>query len=619
VPDGGFPARVDSQLLELASQQATGCLTLTDPEGEQALVWFRDGDVYAVSVPGRRPLLGVRLMSSGALTPEALAEALEVQRTELQGWRLGELLVRLGFVERAVVEAFVCEQVRDQVADLLHWHVTERKFRNGKRTRQDVAPPMAVTDLLASARRRDEQWAAIVPFIGGADAVPVLSTAAPASSDVILGPYDWSLLCKVDGNRTVADLADDCGFTVHEAGMVVVGLLEAGLVEIDGGEAEETAVPWWTEDNPTDDEVAASVAKVTAALSDMGLTATRSPFTAAPSLAPPAEQRRPSPFTAAPAVALAEVVSLDAEREARDEQDRRAAEDAARREAERIEAERLAAEEAARVEAERVEAERLAAEEAARLEAERVEAERLAAEEAERVEAERAAQEEMTRWAAEEAERHAQEAARLALEREQAELLARGLAEPVPGLEEPMWAQPAEVAPAFEIELEPEPVSAASFADIYGAVSAPEPEVDDEPAPVVVLEPAASYAASFDADVVEPAAFEPGAFEPPTFEPAAESMPESMPESLPEVVPARVPDYSGGFVVNPQVTQPQASDGADMAALLRELSSLGAPIDDGARPGMAGMAGMAGNGQVVTRPAPAQDPKAKKKKGFFGR
>ena len=79
------------------------------------------------------------------------AEALEVQGTELQGWRLGELLVHLGFVDRAVVESFVTEQVRDQIADLLSWPVAEKKFRNGKRTRQDVAPPSRVVDLLAAA------------------------------------------------------------------------------------------------------------------------------------------------------------------------------------------------------------------------------------------------------------------------------------------------------------------------------------------------------------------------------------------------------------------------------------------------------------------------------------
>ena len=45
----------------------------------------------------------VLLMWLGELITEqgmSLAEALEVQRTELQGWRLGELLVHLGFVDR---------------------------------------------------------------------------------------------------------------------------------------------------------------------------------------------------------------------------------------------------------------------------------------------------------------------------------------------------------------------------------------------------------------------------------------------------------------------------------------------------------------------------------------
>lgn len=83
VTDGTLEAQVENMLLELATQEATGALTVSNPDGEQSIVWFRDGRVYSVSVPGRRPLLGVRLMSSGALTPESLAEALEVQRTEL--------------------------------------------------------------------------------------------------------------------------------------------------------------------------------------------------------------------------------------------------------------------------------------------------------------------------------------------------------------------------------------------------------------------------------------------------------------------------------------------------------------------------------------------------------
>src|SRR3954467_10642908 len=135
-------------LVQLAEEDSTGCLHISDAEGDEALIYYKGGLVYAVSVPGQRPQLGAKLISSGALAPEALADALEAQRTELQGWRLGELLVHLGYVAQAVCEAFVKEQVQDSVWDLIRWPEGKWRFRKNEKTREDVAPPMAVTDLL---------------------------------------------------------------------------------------------------------------------------------------------------------------------------------------------------------------------------------------------------------------------------------------------------------------------------------------------------------------------------------------------------------------------------------------------------------------------------------------
>ena len=92
---------------------------MTDAAGEQSEVYFKDGFVYSLYVPGRRAQLGARLIAAGDLSPEALSSALDVQTNELQGWRLGELLVHLGYVERVVVEAFVIEQLKDAMAVLL--------------------------------------------------------------------------------------------------------------------------------------------------------------------------------------------------------------------------------------------------------------------------------------------------------------------------------------------------------------------------------------------------------------------------------------------------------------------------------------------------------------------
>src|SRR5665213_3550496 len=145
---------IEIALGNLADEQATGCLHVVDDDGAEALIYLKAGLVYAVSVPGQRPQLGARLISSNALVPENLAEALEAQRTELQGWRLGELLVHLGFVEQDVVEAFVQEQVRDGFTDLMNWTSGRWRFRKAEKTREDVGPPTPLADLLAEVHLR---------------------------------------------------------------------------------------------------------------------------------------------------------------------------------------------------------------------------------------------------------------------------------------------------------------------------------------------------------------------------------------------------------------------------------------------------------------------------------
>jgi hypothetical protein len=235
-------------LLQLADDESTGCLHISDAEGDEALVFFKTGLVYAVFVPGRRPQLGAKLVSSGALAPEALADALEAQRTELQGWKLGELLVHLGYVDQPVVEAFVKEQVHDALWDLIRWTEGRWKFRKNERAREDVAPPMPVPDLLSNLRERGYEWETISAVVHGPTAVPVLSTSGGGAPETTLDPDAWSMLCKIDGERSVAELARDCGYTMFEAGQVLVALVNAGLVDIEedvqvGAVAEVEATP----------------------------------------------------------------------------------------------------------------------------------------------------------------------------------------------------------------------------------------------------------------------------------------------------------------------------------------------------------------------------------------
>ena len=219
-------------LHSLAADAVTGCLHVVDPEDREALVYLRDGEVYYVAVPGRWQRLGARLVSSGELSPDALAEALEVQRTELQGWRLGELLVYLGYVEQDFIGRIVREQVQDALWDLLTWTAGTWRFRTGETTRDELVEATPIDTLLGDLRSRSEEWADICTLVPGPWAVPTLAASGGAAAQTTLDADAWSLLCKVDGRRNVGELAYECGHTLFEASRVLVDLMRAGFIDL---------------------------------------------------------------------------------------------------------------------------------------------------------------------------------------------------------------------------------------------------------------------------------------------------------------------------------------------------------------------------------------------------
>jgi hypothetical protein len=219
-------------LLDLAAADSTGSLVLKHPDGAEAQVFLRGGLVCGISATDRRSDLGAKLVSSGALAPEALAEALEAQRNELSDWNLGELLVHLGYVDEDVIQDFVIEQLNEAMWDLLRWTQGTWKFRKNAKTREDAAPPQTVVDLLESLRERGYEWETISNVVQSPTAIPMLSARGDGAPEMTLDSDAWSMLCKIDGTRSVAELADDCGYTLFEAGQVLVTLVEAGLVDV---------------------------------------------------------------------------------------------------------------------------------------------------------------------------------------------------------------------------------------------------------------------------------------------------------------------------------------------------------------------------------------------------
>jgi hypothetical protein len=222
----------DALLRELGRQGASGVLEISHPGDDVSHAWLRDGRVYAMQVPGYRPVLGIRLLSGGLVSPEQLSAAAAAQRDRFPTHLIGQVLVGMGLVPTEVIDSFVREQVLDQVADLLDLPVSDASFHPGRRIQQDTIPPTDVDELLEIARQRRAHRCDVLASIGGPGIVPTLGPPGTGPAQTPLGPYDWALLCRVDGRRDVTELARVCGFTVQEAGQIVSDLALTGLLVV---------------------------------------------------------------------------------------------------------------------------------------------------------------------------------------------------------------------------------------------------------------------------------------------------------------------------------------------------------------------------------------------------
>ena len=222
----------ESLLRDLGQGAASGVLEISHPGDELSHVWVREGRIYAMQVPGYRPALGIRLLSGGLVSPEQLSAAAAEQRDHFPSHLIGQVLVAMGFVAPDVIEAFVRDQVRDQVADLLDLDVLGGQFHAGRHVRQDIIEPTDVDTLLATARENRDRRADVLARVGGPTVVPVLGPPTTGPTQTPLGPYDWALLCRVDGRRDLTELARVCGFTVVEAAQVVADLVTTGLLAL---------------------------------------------------------------------------------------------------------------------------------------------------------------------------------------------------------------------------------------------------------------------------------------------------------------------------------------------------------------------------------------------------
>jgi Domain of unknown function (DUF4388) len=153
-------------------------------------------------------------------------------------------------VERGYIHLKNGQMVHARLGDLVGeeaiyalaiWSSGDFQFTPGEEA-DSITIEKSNTSLLMEAARRLDEWKVLSRRIPGVDFVPAF-LAREAPEPVTLSPVEWNLVIRIDGRKTVEDLARSTDSSSFETAKILYGLITAGLVEMRSRDAARPAPP----------------------------------------------------------------------------------------------------------------------------------------------------------------------------------------------------------------------------------------------------------------------------------------------------------------------------------------------------------------------------------------
>lgn len=143
----------------------------------------------------------------------------------------GEIFLADGQIVHAQLEEATGEEA---VYALAIWSRGEFKFEPG------VATPLRTisksnTNLLMEAARRLDEWRVLSKKIPSTDLVPEFVVQDSREGQINLNTSEWLLLSKIDGARSIKDIAQAAGLSVFDAAKILYGLITTNLIRLREG------------------------------------------------------------------------------------------------------------------------------------------------------------------------------------------------------------------------------------------------------------------------------------------------------------------------------------------------------------------------------------------------
>lgn len=229
---GRVPELALGDVLQLL-QTSDGVLYVDDERGRQIEICLGGGRVDLVMARGTSPefLLGRYLLTENLLDPADL-EAHLARASKGRG-RLGEQLVRLGYISREDLRAALARQSSELVYEALRWSKARFAFvRFAQRPEANQAHlQLPVTSMLMEGLRRCDEWRLIEEQVRSFDLKPTIDPRAMRDVDRdSMRADERTVLDAIDGKRTIREIVEHTKLGSFDVCKVLYQFMSARVV-----------------------------------------------------------------------------------------------------------------------------------------------------------------------------------------------------------------------------------------------------------------------------------------------------------------------------------------------------------------------------------------------------
>ena len=222
-----FAARLQS-----VAHHGTGYLELHDTARERrGWVFLENQEVVAVLVAGYQPRLARRLIASEFVSVADMGEVLSVTKDEYDP-RIAVECVARGLVDAVTMKVLYREFMLSAASFVDEWELGESQWVAGIPPWEGRSTAVAVPLLVNAISRRKEHWATLWTELSAVtipDRIPMRTGRADYRPD---SPDEAAVLRAIDGERTLDQVAGECGFTRFQTGHLMAALMAKKVLDL---------------------------------------------------------------------------------------------------------------------------------------------------------------------------------------------------------------------------------------------------------------------------------------------------------------------------------------------------------------------------------------------------